>query len=165
MKRRSWACVHWWPSPSSSVSTGAAPSTSASGTVSSVMFASGPGGPRPMIAPRSGAARPRLRSFQARSETSAGNHQEVARRFVEDVHAAGRADHDVLDARPVAALEVDSRLDREGHPDIERLAVAGHDVGILVDLEPDPMARTVQESRPVAGHGDEIARCAVDGLP
>src|SRR6188472_2765734 len=71
---------------------------------------------------------------------SAVDDVQVARRFVERDRAIRAADHDVLDAGPVLAHEVDPGLDREGHPFAERLAVAGDDVGVLVAFETDPVA-------------------------
>src|SRR4051812_22613525 len=57
--------------------------------------------------------------------SSAGDDVQVARRLVEGDRAGIAADDDVLDSGPVAAVEVDARLDAEGRPDPERLRVSG----------------------------------------
>ena len=72
------------------------------------------------------------------------------------------ADHDVLDPRAVPALEVDAGLHAERHPRRQRLRVARDEVGLLVALEPDPVARPVEELRAVARRVDDPARDGVD---
>ena len=88
---------------------------------------------------------------------------QVARDVVEPREAALGADHDVLDARAVRA-GVDARLDGERVPGHQGLGVAGHDVGILVGLQPDAVAGAVHEELAVAGRGDRLPGRRVDGL-
>jgi hypothetical protein len=73
------------------------------------------------------------------------------------------ADDDVLDPRAVRP-RVDARLHRERHARLERIAVSGHDVRVLVRLEPDAVAGPVEEGRAEAGPGDRLARGRVDRL-
>src|SRR5205085_168539 len=52
----------------------------------------------------------------------------------------------------------------EGMARSERLAVAAHDVGVLVLLEPDPMTGAVHEPLAIAAVADELAGYTVDVL-
>src|SRR5580658_10307374 len=52
---------------------------------------------------------------------------------------------------------VDARFDGEGHARLEHLAVAGHDVRVLVYLQADPVTGAVEERLAVAGLGDRLA--------
>ena len=88
---------------------------------------------------------------------------QLSRGVVEPLVTVGGADHDVLDPRAVRA-GVDARLDRERHAGLEDLAVAGHDVRVLVRLQPDPVPGPVEERLAVPGRGDRLARGRVDGL-
>ena len=58
--------------------------------------------------------------------------------------------HDVLDAGPVPAGQVDAGLDGEGHARLQRQVVAGDDVGLLVHLQADAVAGAVDEVLAVA---------------
>src|SRR5205807_1852989 len=71
-------------------------------------------------------------------------------------------DDDVLDAGPPLALDIDARLDGEGVARRQTFAVAGHDVRVLVLLQPDAVARAVHEVRPVPALGDDAAGDGVD---
>ena len=59
--------------------------------------------------------------------------------------------HDVLEPHPEATGEVDPRLDREGVAHRQRRPVPGHQIGILVLLDPDPVPGPVDEVLPEAG--------------
>src|ERR1019366_5363508 len=76
---------------------------------------------------------------------------------VHPLEAVLGADDNVLDPRTVRP-RVDPRLDGERHARLERFVVAGHDVGVLVGLEPDSVAGTVEEGGPEAGLGDRLPR-------
>src|SRR4029453_3459660 len=89
---------------------------------------------------------------------------EITRGGVEPTAAVLGADDDVLDPGPVAALGVEAGLDREGHAGFQPLVVAGHDVGVLVLLQADPVPGAVQEQRAVAG-GDDRAAAGGGGRP
>ena len=89
--------------------------------------------------------------------------EQLSRSVVEPLVAVGGADHDVLDPRAVRA-GVDPRLHRERHARLEHLAVAGHDVRVLVRLQPDPVTGPVEERLAVPGRGDRLARGRVDRL-
>jgi len=71
--------------------------------------------------------------------------QEVASGLVEHVGALRATDDDVLDPDAVAVREVDARLDAEGDPGTQRLAVAPDQVRLLVDLETDAVTRRMGE--------------------
>src|SRR4051812_8860306 len=74
---------------------------------------------------------------------------------VEGVGAVLGDDHDVLDAHPPLALDVDAGLDREGVADGEPVAVAADQVGVLMLLEADAVAGAVNEVVAVAALGDD----------
>src|SRR5438309_2324406 len=80
---------------------------------------------------------------------------QLAGRLVEPLRAALGGHHDVFDAGAAAAREVDPRLDREGVAGRQRGGVAGHEVGVLVLLEADAVARPVDEEVAVTGGGDD----------
>src|SRR4029453_17541802 len=88
---------------------------------------------------------------------------QVARGGVEAAAAVVGADDDVLDPGPVVATGVDAGPDREGPARLQRLVVAGDDVGVLVLLQPDPVAGPVHEQLAVAAGGDRVAAGGVDG--
>src|SRR5579871_3809012 len=69
---------------------------------------------------------------------------------VEGARAVIGGDDDVLDTRAEPAGQVDAGLDRKCLAGAQRVAVAMHQVGILVFLATDPVAGTVHEERPVA---------------
>src|SRR5207248_5651908 len=71
---------------------------------------------------------------------------------------------DVLDAGAPLALDIDPGLDREGVPGPQGLAVAADEVGVLVLLEADAVARAVHEVGPVPALGDQPAGDRVDVL-
>src|SRR5215472_18517760 len=73
------------------------------------------------------------------------------------------ADHDVLDPGAMRA-RVDAGLDGERHARRQRLGVPGHDVGILVALQADPVAGPVHEVLAVTSRGDRLAGRRVDRL-
>src|SRR6185503_8168175 len=83
-------------------------------------------------------------------------HHEVAVGAVEAFAAAVDAHHDVLDARAVAARQVDAGLHRERHARLERPVRPGHDVRLLVHLEADAVSGAVDEVLAVAGLRDEV---------
>src|SRR4051812_41653621 len=83
---------------------------------------------------------------------------------VQDDRAGRTADDDVLDPGAVASRHVDPRLDAEGHPRRERLAVARDEVWVLVTLQPDPMAGPVEELLAVALAIDDVTGRPVDRL-
>src|SRR5882724_7889100 len=86
-------------------------------------------------------------SFIARTAGSGGSTDdgELAGCLVEALRAGLGGDHDVLDAGAAAAREVDAGLDREGVTGRQRGGVARHEVGVLVLLEADAVARPVDE--------------------
>src|SRR3954471_17049135 len=94
--------------------------------------------------------------------TSALDDAQLERRSIEQIHALGGADGDVLESNAIAPFEVDPRLDAEGHPRLERRGVAVDEVRVLVAVEPDPMAETMQEGLAVATRFDRVSRRAVD---
>ena len=49
-------------------------------------------------------------------------------------------------------------------PDPQRLVIAGHDVGILVDLEADAVTRAMDEAVAESRVGDDRPRSGVDRL-
>ena len=53
--------------------------------------------------------------------------------------------HDVLEAEPEPARDVDAGLDREGVAGLQRRAVARDDVGVLVLLDADAVTGAVDE--------------------
>ena len=62
-----------------------------------------------------------------------------------------RAAHDdVLDPSPVATRQVDPRLHAEGHPSSQELGVAVHEIRILVALQADAVAGSMEEVLAVA---------------
>src|SRR3954453_19601055 len=76
---------------------------------------------------------------------SAGEFDELTGALVQVPDAVVGADHDVLDAGPVAARQVDAGFDREGHPRLERQVVALDDVGRLVGVQADAVPGAVDE--------------------
>src|SRR3954452_11595548 len=89
---------------------------------------------------------PRTRTHpRRRGPRSAADDAQLAGLVVEDDRAVRAADDDVLDPGAVAPREVDPGLDAEGHPGLERLAVAGDEVRLLMALEPDSVTRPVEE--------------------
>src|SRR3954452_4622802 len=58
------------------------------------------------------------------------------------------ADHDVLDAGAAPSGQVDARLHGERHARLEGKLVAGHDVGRLVGVQPDPVSGAMDEVLP-----------------
>src|SRR4051794_4759078 len=103
-----------------------------------------------------------LRAEGARTSRSAGHHPELTRLVVEDDRAVGTADHDVLDPRTVSAGEVDPGLDAERRADRERLVVARDEVRLLVPLEADPVAGSVDELLAVPLAVDDVAGRPID---
>src|SRR3954454_22355674 len=95
---------------------------------------------------------------------SAPDDEQVSRGQVENVRTVLATHDDVLDPGAVPPLDVDPGLDAERHPDPERLRVPGHDVRVLVALEPDPVPRAMEEARSVAGLADRVARRGIDRL-
>ena len=83
---------------------------------------------------------------------------------VEGIGATVGGDHDVLEAEAEAPGQVDAGLDREGVPGDEPVAVADHDVGVLVLLDADAVAGAVHEEVAVAGVVDDVAGRGVDRL-
>src|SRR5438067_2065972 len=83
---------------------------------------------------------------------------------VERLRPLGAGDDDVLDARTVAARQVDPRFDRKGVPRGQRVAVAADDVRILVLLQPDAVAGAMDEVLAVAAVVDDAAGDGVDVL-
>jgi len=73
-------------------------------------------------------------------------------------------DDEVLDPTAEPPVEVDPRLHREHHPRLQFPVVAGHDVRLLVDVEPDPVAGAVEERVAVPGVLDDIAGGPIDRL-
>ena len=72
--------------------------------------------------------------------------------------------HDVFDAGPETSPQVDTRLHRESVAGDERCRVPGHDVGVLVLLDPDPVSYAVNEALAVPGRGDQLPPGTVDLL-
>src|SRR6266511_4231875 len=89
---------------------------------------------------------------------------ETAGGLVEAAAALVGAGHDVLDPRPEAAGQVDAGLDRERHARLQRLPVAGHDIGVLMLVQADAVAGPVDEVLAVARGGDHVAAGGVDRL-
>ena len=71
---------------------------------------------------------------------------------------------DRLEAEPEGAGNVDPGLDREDVAHLQRRRVAGAQIGRLVDLQPEAVARPVQEALALAGSLDHLAGLAVDLL-
>src|SRR5215207_3160025 len=84
-------------------------------------------------------------------QRSAGNDEELAGGLVEGDGTRLATHDDVLDARPVAALEIDPGLDAERVARLHRLAVARDEVRLLVALEPDAVPGAMEEVRPEPG--------------
>src|SRR5262249_58135492 len=76
--------------------------------------------------------------------------QELARCLVQDVRPIRAADHDVLDPDPESVLEVDPRLDAEGHARAQRVGAVRHEIRILVAVEPDPVPEPMDERVAIA---------------
>ena len=109
--------------------------------------------------------RRRLRVVADHSDVlSAADDQQVAGDLVERVGAVGRADDDVLDARAVAAIDVDAGLDAESVAGLERLVVARNHVRILVALEADAVPGAMDELLAQAGVVDDSPRGPIDVL-
>ena len=76
-------------------------------------------------------------------------------RVARPVQRTGRAvsvdDRNVLDADAEPAREIDPGLDREGHPRLEALTIAAHEVGMLVAVETDAVAGAMDEELAVPG--------------
>src|SRR5207248_8081552 len=70
----------------------------------------------------------------------------------------------VLDTHAEAARQIDPRLDRERHTRLEALAVSGHEVWVLVSVEPDAVTGAMDEVVAVAGVADHAPRRGVDGF-
>src|SRR5262245_60989371 len=83
---------------------------------------------------------------------------EVALRLVQPLGPVRGRDHDVLEAEPEAAREVDAGFDAERVAGLERGPVAGHDVGLLVGLDADAVAGAVDEPVAEAGVADAPPR-------
>jgi len=81
---------------------------------------------------------------------------------IQPVTAVLRDRHEVPDAHPELALEVDAGFDGEHHPRLQRLVVAVHDVGFLVDVEADAVAGAVDERLAVARGLDDLAGGSID---
>src|SRR5918995_5250867 len=93
-----------------------------------------------------------------------GDDRQVSARVVQPLGALAGHDDLVLDPDAEPSLQVDPRLVREGHAGLERRLVALDDIRGFVQLEPDPVARPVDEPIPIPGIGDELARGPVDLL-
>src|SRR6266540_1269218 len=76
---------------------------------------------------------------------------QVERRLIERIRASGAAEDDVLETHTPATLDVDAGLNAERHAGAERLRVARDQVGLLMHLEPDAMARSMDEIGPITG--------------
>ena len=76
--------------------------------------------------------------------------------------AFGR-DHDVLDADPEFAGQVDAGFDAEAVAGLEDELAAADDEWVLVHVHPEPVAGSVDEVLAVAGIGDDGSCRAVDG--
>src|SRR5919108_1642669 len=85
------------------------------------------------------------------------DHLEVSLGVVQSLGPLLGDRHDVLDADPEPSGEVDPRLDGEAHPGPERLAVAGHEVRLLVHVQADPVAGAVHEQNPETRPFDDLA--------
>ena len=77
---------------------------------------------------------------------------------------SGSGDHDVLDAGAVAALDVEARLDAEGHALVEDQRVPRHDVGILMRLQADAVAGAMDEQVAEPRLDEHLAGRRVDAL-
>src|SRR3990172_3258779 len=88
----------------------------------------------------------------------------AAWRAVELVDAFRPAHDDVLDPHAPPSGRVDPWFDREGHAWLERKPVSIDDVGMLVHLEPDPVAGSVDKALAVSGLRDDLPGGTVDRL-
>src|SRR5699024_8463298 len=96
------------------------------------------------------------------SIASATEVSDVAGTLVQPLRTVVGAHHDVFDPGAVATGEIDPRLDRERHARFEHQLVAVGDVGLLMGLDSDPVARTVQERLAIPRRLDDVAPDLVD---
>src|SRR3954469_2043648 len=86
---------------------------------------------------------------------SAGRDQLL--RVAGEALAAVRGDHhQILDAHPTDARQVDARLHCDDHPRLEGCGVGDRQAWILVDLEAHAVTGAVLEVLAVAGLGDHV---------
>src|SRR5919201_1693552 len=86
------------------------------------------------------------------------------RRTVESPRARVCHGHDVLDAPPKLAGDIDPRLVAETHAGLERQCVALHQIRWLVLVEADAMSEPVIEIAAIASRFDDVARGPVNAL-
>src|SRR5258706_9339053 len=112
---------------------------------------------RPSAGPRDRA--PPRRPQRARSASANG--REGAIRPVQTLASTvSPDDRDVLDPDPEPAREVDAGLEREGHPRLEELIVAAHEIRMLVAVETDAVPETMDEEVAVPRlRDDRPCRC------
>src|SRR4051812_4185792 len=103
-------------------------------------------------------------SIIAPATGSATDDEQVARHLVERIGAVGGANADVLDARAVSPFDIDAGFDAERVADLERLVVARDHVWILVALEPNTVARAMDEQLAHARISDHRACRGIDLL-
>src|SRR4051794_40975675 len=84
-------------------------------------------------------------SIIAPATGSATDDEQVARHLVERIGTVGGANADVLDARAVSPFDIDAGFDAERVADLECVVVARDHEWILVALEPNTVARAMDE--------------------
>src|SRR5262249_9716090 len=88
--------------------------------------------------------------------------RKLAREGGEDLWPVVPDDDQVLDPHAAEALEVDARLDRDGHAGLDDVLDARAHPGALVDLEADAVPQAVAEGLAQAGRLDPVARHGVE---
>ncbi len=90
------------------------------------------------------------------------NDRQVPARVVQSLRALGGGDDDVLDAGSPFAADVEAGLDREGISFDQCGRVARHQIRVLVRLDTDPMAQTMEEILAETGVGKNRSGCSID---
>src|SRR5690606_9763619 len=70
--------------------------------------------------------------------------------------------HDVLESDTELPWQVDARLDREGHTELERRVIGLDDVRLFVGFEADPVPGPVDEEVAIPALRDHVSSCCVD---